>query len=66
MQYGNCRNQVDQFDERFDTDDLERINEIQLIDDKLNDEEQNIYGSTESDKKDDEDVPEVIDECESV
>lgn len=39
LKYGNCRNQVDQFDERFDTDDLERINEIQLIDDKLNDEE---------------------------
>jgi|TARA_B110001450_G_C17601582_1_gene473230 peptidoglycan hydrolase CwlO-like protein len=28
LKYGNCRNQVDQFDERFDTDDLERINEI--------------------------------------
>lgn len=26
--YGNCRSQVDKFDEKFDTEDLERINEI--------------------------------------
>lgn len=49
LQYGNCRSQVDSFDEKFDTEDLERINEIQLIEDKLYDEDLNIYGKSEAD-----------------
>ena len=49
QQYGNCRSQVDSFDEKFDTEDLERINEIQLIEDKLYDEDLNIYGKSEAD-----------------
>ena len=54
QKYGSCRSQVDKFDDKFDTEDLERINEIQQIEDKLYDEDLNIYGKQDTEGKDDE------------
>ena len=48
--YGDCRTLIDTFDESFDTEDFERLQEIQQIDDLLNEEEINIYGSQENPK----------------
>ena len=41
-QHGNCYELLKAFNERFDTDDLERINEIQTMEDKLKEEDDNI------------------------
>ena len=35
---------VDKLDDMFENDDLERINEIQMLDERLIEEEVNIYG----------------------
>lgn len=45
LKYGDCRALIDNFDEKFENEDLERMNEISLIDSQLNEEERNIYGS---------------------
>ena len=41
-QHGNCYELLKAFNDRFDTDDLERINEIQTMEDKLKEEDDNI------------------------
>ena len=44
QKYGVCRNMIDDLDELFENEDLERLNEIQMLDDRLIEEEENIYG----------------------
>ena len=38
-QHGQCYELLKAFNDRFDTDDLERINEIQTMEDKLKEED---------------------------
>ena len=44
QKYGVCRNMIDDLDDLFENEDLERLNEIQMLDDRLMEEEENIYG----------------------
>ena len=41
-EHGSCYQLLKAFNERFDTDDLERINRIQFIEDRLKEEDDNI------------------------
>ena len=52
--YGNCRNMVDELDALFENDDLERLNEIQMLDDRLQEEEENIYGKQDKQQRENE------------
>lgn len=47
LKFGDCRLLVDNFEDDFENEDLERINQIQMINEMLAEEEANIYGKTQ-------------------
>lgn len=47
VKFGDCRVMVDNFEEDFENDDLERLNRVQEINEMLTEEEANIYGKVQ-------------------
>lgn len=50
--FGDCRAMVDNFEDQFENEDLERVNEVQMINERLGEEEENIYGKAQSEEDD--------------
>lgn len=44
LKFGECRQMINNFEEEFDNEDLERLNQIMMIDEQLQEEEMHIYG----------------------
>lgn len=49
LKFTDCRHQINNFEEEFENEDLERLNQIMNLDEQLQDEEINIYGKAEED-----------------